>query len=101
MTIREANIKIRQIENDLELLEDAFDVDKKKAIDKLFRDKEKLEKWVNRELHIIGEFEPLKAKIITLREKNHFTWDKISEAVHYSKRQCINIYNSYKNDRKM
>ena len=101
MTIREANIRIKQIENDLELLEDSTLKSKGKEIDKLFREKEKLEKWINKELHIIGEFEPLKAKIIMLKEKKKFTWERIAEATHYSRRQCINIYNSYTNNRKI
>ena len=95
MTIKEANIKIKQIENDLVLLEDSNDSKKKKKIDNLFKEKEKLEKWVSKELHIIGEYEPLKAKIISLRQKSHLTWDAISEATNYSKRQCINIYKEY------
>ena len=101
MTIKDANIKIKQIENDIELLEDSLKPDKKKEIDRLFREKDKLEKWVSKELHIIGEYEPLKAKIISLRQEYHLTWEAISNATHYSKRQCINIYNSYTNDRKL
>ena len=95
MTIREASIRIKQIDNDIELIEDSIVDNKEKELNKLFNEKEKLDKWIIRELRIIGEYEPLKAKIIMLREQKHFTWDKISDATNYSKRQCINIYNSY------
>ena len=101
MTIREANIRIKQIENDLELLEDGSDKNKGKEINKLFNEKDKLEKWISKELHIIGEYEPLKAKIIMLKEEKHLSWERISIATNYSRRQCINIYNSYINDRKL
>lgn len=92
MTIREANIQIKQIDNDIELYEDKADA---KKLNELFDKKERLENWIIKELKIIGEFEPLKAKIIKLREEKHLKWELIAEATHYSKRQCINIYKAY------
>lgn len=133
MTIREANIKIKQIDNDIEAYEtkkalefaktqpgavktDKEVVDGIQVVDKninyviqaekidrtlclLAEEKERLEQWVERELKIIGEYDPLKAKIIKLREETKLTWDKISEATGYSRRQCINIYKNFTEQR--
>ena len=133
MTIKEANIQIKQIDNDIERLEakkelefiktqpgavktDKEIVDGIQVVDKNFnyvvkvdeitrelniklKEKESLENWVQKELKIIGEYEPLKAKIIKLREEAGLTWDKIAEATGYSRRQCINIYRNYTDHR--
>lgn len=133
MTIREANIKIKQLDNDIDSLErrkeleflktqpgavktDKEVVDGVQIVDKninyvvkkdeitrelniKLKEKENLEKWVERELRIIGEYEPLKAKIIKLRQETGLTWDKISEATGYSRRQCIYIYKDYTEQR--
>lgn len=133
MTIKEANIQIKQLDNDIERLEiqkelefiktqpGAVKTDKEvvdgiqfsdknfnyvvksdeitKELNNKLREKESLEKWIERELRIIGEYEPLKAKIIKLREKTYLTWDRIAEATGYSRRQCINIYRNYTDNR--
>lgn len=133
MTIKEANIQIKQIDNDIESLEqkkelefiktqpgavktDKEIVDGIQIADKNFnyvvkkdeitkqlniklKEKEDLEHWIERELRIIGEYEPLKAKIIKLREQTNLTWDKISEATGYSRRQVIRIYKKYSEQR--
>lgn len=54
-----------------------------------------LNNYVDKELKRIGEYEPLKAKIIKLREEKGMKWDDIAEATHYCRRQCINIYKNY------
>lgn len=54
-----------------------------------------LNNYVETELKRIGEYEPLKAKIIKLREEKGMKWDDIAESTHYCRRQCINIYKSY------
>ena len=64
-------------------------------IDILNKEIKNLEKFIDNELKIIGQYEPLKAKIIILREKENMTWDKIHEATHYSVRQCKRIYSEY------
>lgn len=51
--------------------------------------------YIESELKRIGEYEPLKAKIIKLREEKGMKWDDIAIATHYCRRQCINIYNEY------
>lgn len=53
-----------------------------------------LSKWVENELKIMGEYEPLKAKIVSLRDKG-MKWDNISKATNYSRIQCIRIYNKH------
>lgn len=132
MTIREANIKIKQLDNDIEAYEtkkalefaktqpgavktDKEVVDGIQIVDKninyviqaekidrtlcfLTDEKENLEKWIERELRIIGEYEPLKAKIIELRE-NGKTYDEIAEATGYCRRQVIRIYKQYSGQR--
>ena len=132
MTIREANIKIKQIDNDIEAYEtkkalefaktqpgavktDKEVVDGIQIVDKninyviqaekidrtlclLTDEKENLEKWIERELRIIGEYEPVKAKIIELRE-NGKTYDEIAEATGYCRRQVIRIYKQYSEQR--
>ena len=89
MNIREANIRIRQIENDLKL----------NPTEELKREKEKIENWVEGELKILKEYEPIKAKVIILRDKSNLTWEKIAEATHYTSRQCYNIYEKYTKER--
>lgn len=132
MTIREANIKVKQLDNDIDSLErkkeleflrtqpgavktDKEIVDGIQVVDKNFnyvvkkdeitrelniklKEKENLEHWIERELRIIGEYEPLKAKIIQLRE-NGKTYDEIAEATGYCRRQVIRIYKQYSEQR--
>lgn len=54
-----------------------------------------LNDYVESELKRIGEYEPLKEKIIRLREEENMKWDDIAVATHYCRRQCINIYKDY------
>jgi hypothetical protein len=51
--------------------------------------------YVENELKLIGQYEPLKAKIIELRQTTTMNWDKIAEATLYSVPQCKRIYKSY------
>lgn len=55
-----------------------------------------LSDYVENELKIIGEYEPLKAKIITLRQQNK-TWEQLYELIQgqYSISQCRRIYKKY------
>lgn len=50
-----------------------------------------LSNYVEKELKRIGEYEPLKAKIIKLREEKGMKIRDIAEATHYSERQVIRI----------
>lgn len=55
--------------------------------------------YIESELKRIGEYEPLKAKIIKLREEKGMKWDDIAIATHYSKSQCRRIYSSFSGKR--
>lgn len=55
--------------------------------------------YVERELKRIGEYEPLKAKIIKLREEEHMKIKDIAEATHYSESQIKRILKEFKNKR--
>lgn len=52
-------------------------------------------KYVDNELKRIGEYEPLKQKIIRLRDEENKPWRIIAEATHYSEKQCRRIYQDY------
>ena len=51
--------------------------------------------YIENEMKIIGEYEPIEAKIIMLREEKRFKWYQIAEATNYSERQCQRIYDKY------
>ena len=129
MTIREANMKLKTKQNELdywitkknialesvqpkaikyeiERVDGGKRVDKYKyldqsideidpIIDSLNKEIRNLEKYIDNQLKIIGEYEPLKAKIITLREQHHMKWEDISKATHYSASHCRKIYSDY------
>lgn len=48
--------------------------------------------WLDQELKIMEQYEPLKRKIIRLREEEHLSYEKIGIAVGYSTRHVIRIY---------
>lgn len=48
--------------------------------------------WLDQELKIMEQYEPLKRKIIRLREEEHLSYEKIGRAVGYSTRHVIRIY---------
>jgi len=137
ITIREANDKIKHLENSKKLKEDerdlVFEKTQPKAsnitservqggtarVDKFARyaieceDPKYLElcqeiEWLQREIYMyatyvenelkrIGEYEPLKAKIIELKDKLGLTWEQVAEAIGnlYSISQCRRIYKQY------
>jgi len=53
--------------------------------------------YVEAELKRIGEYEPLKAKIIELKDKKKMTWEEIVNIISgkYCERQCRRIYKDY------
>lgn len=140
MTIREANIKIKQIDNDIDYLErkkeilltsgvfphattydrdkvnggltkDKYieymekleDQDKKTLVeldiqlDVLYNLRENLENFVENELRIMNEYEPLKRKIIKLRYEDNLTYAQICESIgnSYSERSIRRICKDY------
>lgn len=48
--------------------------------------------WLDNELRIMEEYEPLKRKIIRLKEEHNLSYEKIGLAVGYSTRHVIRIY---------
>lgn len=48
--------------------------------------------WLDNELKIMEEYEPLKRKIIRLKEEQNLPYEKIGLAVGYSTRHVIRIY---------
>lgn len=50
--------------------------------------------YINSRLILIGEYEPLKKRIIEMRE-NGFKWLDVAAATNYSQSQCRNIYRNY------
>lgn len=135
MNIREANKKIKELENDYDywlkekekiltlVLPKSTDIRPEKVdggnredrlikyveadeerqinvtLDYIISKKQNLENWVERELKIIGEYEPLKAKVIKLRDIEKLTWKSIAEATNYSESQVRRIYKLYTSKR--
>ena len=54
-----------------------------------------LSSYIEEELKIIGEYEPLERKIITLRNEEKMKWKDIASATNYCERQCQRIYDKY------
>ena len=52
--------------------------------------------YIENEMKIIGEYEPIEARIIILREEKKMKWRNIASLVNYSERQCRRIYDKYK-----
>ena len=50
--------------------------------------------WLDQELKIMEQYEPLKRKIIRLREEEKLSYEKIGAIVGYSTRHVIRIYKS-------
>lgn len=51
-----------------------------------------LNEWIERELKILGKYEPLKREIVVLKEESKLTYYQISQRVGYSERQVRRIY---------
>lgn len=73
----------------IELLEDKK-IDE--TLDYIDKKRTNLMNWLDQELKIMEQYEPLKRKIIRLREEEHLSYEKIGIAVGYSTRHVIRIY---------
>lgn len=81
------------------MLEYVENLDEKKineTIDYIYARKNNLQKWLDNELRILGEYDPLEKKIVMYREQYNMKWELIGESVGYSDRQCKRIYKKYK-----
>lgn len=58
------------------------------------RRRNNLMNWLDNELKIMEKYEPLKRKIIRLREEEKLSYEKIGAIVGYSTRHVIRIYKS-------
>lgn len=56
------------------------------------RRRNNLMNWIDNELKIMEKYEPLKRKIIRLREEEKLSYEKIGAIVGYSERHVIRIY---------
>lgn len=62
------------------------------TLDYIDKKRTNLMNWLDQELKIMEQYEPLKRKIIRLREEEHLSYEKIGIAVGYSTRHVIRIY---------
>ena len=62
------------------------------TLDYIDKKRTNLMNWLDQELKIMEQYEPLKRKIIRLREEEHLSYKKIGIAVGYSTRHVIRIY---------
>ena len=73
----------------------------KETLEKKLSDLQKVQDilvdWINSILLVMGEYEPLKKKIIELHEDRGFTFQKISMTIPYSISHIKKIYYDFKN----
>ena len=62
------------------------------TLDYIDKKRTNLMNWLDQELKIMEQYEPLKRKIIRLREEEQLSYEKIGIAVGYSTRHVIRIY---------
>lgn len=137
MTLKEANKKLEELENDYEYYlnekeellslvlpkatnitservdggtrEDKMmkyvETDEEKRIndtlDYIDKKKQNLMRWIDNELRMLNKYEETEQLIVYYKEiviKN-YTWEQISQLVHYSVSQCKRIYKRYKKRR--
>lgn len=70
-------------------------------LDKLYAKKRNLENYIEKELHRLNKYREIEQLIIYYKEQcvENYTWEQISQRVHYSKAQCRNIYKKWKKQR--
>lgn len=78
-----------RLEKYVELLDDKKIDDTLSYIEKR---RSNLMNWLDNELRIMEEYEPLKREIIRLKEEKNLSYEKIGLAVGYSTRHVIRIY---------
>lgn len=70
-------------------------------LDKLYAQKRNLEDYIEKELHRLGKYREVEQLIVYYKEQcaENYTWNQISQKVHYSITQCRNIYRKWKRGR--
>ena len=76
----------------IELLEDK-QIDA--TLEYIQRKKNNLMRYIEEELKILGEYEPLERKIILMRNEKKMKWKEIAIISGYCERQCQRIYDKY------
>lgn len=96
VTIKECKFKINKLQNEIDYLESTED--SQNRLTKLVNELNVLKKWLEREIENIKQNGSKLDKIIYYREEdsNKYTWQQISNIVHYSTRQVKRIYYKYK-----
>lgn len=96
MTIKECKYKINKLQNDIDYLLSINDTGGE--VSRLTKERDILLNWLEREIENIKTNGSKLDKIIYYREEdsNKYTWQQISNIVHYSTRQAKRIYYKYK-----
>lgn len=66
------------------------------TLDYIWKRKNNLMNWIDEELRILGDYEPIERKIIMLRDDERKKWKDIAKNIGYCERQCQRIYDKYK-----
>ena len=99
VTIKECKFKINKLQNEIDYIESTEE--NKDRLEDLISKIDSLKKWLEREIENIKTNGSKLDKIIYYREddSNKYTWEQISNIVHYSTRQTKRIYYKYKKAR--
>lgn len=72
-------------------------------IELLYKEKRIYEEFIEKELHRLGKYNEVEQLIIYYKEQTteNYTWEQISQRVHYSVTQCRRIYRKWKKQREI
>jgi hypothetical protein len=72
-------------------------------IEKLYKEKRLYEDYIEKELIRLGKYNEVEQLIIFYKEQTttEYTWEQISQRVHYSITQCRRIYRKWKKQREI
>lgn len=99
MTLKECKFRINKLQNEIDYITSTNEnLDKLEELTTLVNS---LKSWLEREIDNIKTNGSKLDKIIYYREEdgNKYTWEQISNIVHYSTRQTKRIYYKYKKAR--
>ncbi len=99
MTLKECKFRINKLQNEIDYITSTNEnLDKLEELTTLINS---LKTWLEREIENIKTNGSKLDKIIYYREEdgNKYTWEQISNIVHYSTRQTKRIYYKYKKAR--
>ena len=70
-------------------------------IELLYKEKKVYEEFIEKELHRLGKYNEVEQLIVFYKEQTteNYTWEQISQRVHYSVTQCRRIYRKWKKQR--